>query len=252
MADDGFRVGNVLNRAGAVFSQIWVPCSLIYVVQSLPMVLLGLASKQHGLSTGVAASHQTIHRAPTSIALLIVVGELMFLLFSVFGWGVVAKASMSVADGRGPKMGAATSAALARFLPLLGTWICAYFMIMLASLLFVVPGIIVALSYFVITPVCVLEGLGPVASLRRSAALTKGLRWRIFGLGMLFGVLYLVVAVLPYGARLAGGAYAGAAVELVSTALSGVFSTAICVVAYQDMLAVKEGVGGGRIASVFD
>ena len=53
---------------------------------------------------------------------------------------------------------------------------------MSASLALIVPAFIAATMIFVATPVCVVERLGPFKSLRRSAALTKGCRWRVFGM----------------------------------------------------------------------
>jgi len=252
MADDGFRVGNVLNRAGAVFSQIWVPCSLIYVVISLPTVVIGLANSQRGALIGIAGGHSTDGISPMSLGVMFLGGGLLSLLFAVFSKAAVVNASNAAAAGRGAQLGASINAGMGRFFPLLGSWICAGLLIMLASLLFMVPGIILWLSFFAITPICVLEGLGPFATLRRSRELTKGLRWRLFGLLLVLMVLGLIVAALSYAAKLAGSAYAAAAVQLGANALVGVFTTVVSVVAYQDMLAVKEGVGGERIASVFD
>ena len=80
-------------------------------------------------------------------------------------------------------------------------------------LLLIVPGIIVGLMLSVAVPVCVIDALGPIQSLKRSMALTKGSRWRILGLFMtvfavaLVGVLFvaglvlqhLLVAAIPLG-----------------------------------------------------
>ena len=55
--------------------------------------------------------------------------------------------------------------------------------------LLVVPGIILSVmlqyySYFIID-----KNMGPVESIKASAALTKGVRWKLFGFGLVLGLL---------------------------------------------------------------
>ena len=40
--------------------------------------------------------------------------------------------------------------------------------------------------FYVAVPACVVEELGPVTSLKRSVALSKGFRWKVFGLFLLW------------------------------------------------------------------
>ncbi|HKE56019.1 MAG TPA: hypothetical protein VKB46_04935, partial [Pyrinomonadaceae bacterium] len=58
--------------------------------------------------------------------------------------------------------------------------VAVYALTALGLLLFVIPGIIVTVAYFLVYPIVTLENLGPVNSLDRSWNLTKGHRWRIF------------------------------------------------------------------------
>jgi len=62
-----------------------------------------------------------------------------------------------------------------------------------ATVLVIVPGIIVALMWSLAIPVAVLERNGPSASLSRSSALTKGSRGRIFVVYVLFIVLTYIL-----------------------------------------------------------
>ena len=80
------------------------------------------------------------------------------------------------------------------FFPIIGLAICASLLTMLATALFIVPGVIVFLMLFVATPVCVVERLGPFRSMERSAQLTQGHRWKI--LGMLLLMLLPAVVVI--------------------------------------------------------
>jgi hypothetical protein len=99
-------------------------------------------------------------------------------------------------------VGAALQAALGRLLPLVGMVLLQFIAIVLGVILFIVPGMIVAIMLFVALPACVLEELGPVASLKRSAQLTKGNRLRLFGLALLV-LLSLMVASLVMACALA-------------------------------------------------
>jgi uncharacterized membrane protein len=59
--------------------------------------------------------------------------------------------------------------------------------------LLIVPGVILSLMFAVCVPAAVVEGLGPVAALKRSCELTKGYRGRIFITTFLWGLLILVL-----------------------------------------------------------
>ncbi len=62
--------------------------------------------------------------------------------------------------------------------------------------LLIVPGIIFALMWSLTIPVAVLENKGLGASTSRSAALTKGSRWRIFMLFVMYLVLFYTIIML--------------------------------------------------------
>lgn len=73
-------------------------------------------------------------------------------------------------------------------------------------MLAIVPGIVILMITFVAAPACVAENLDVVASLRRSAALTKGYRLRLagmclpliaLGLALLLGAGHALPALLP-------------------------------------------------------
>lgn len=63
-------------------------------------------------------------------------------------------------------------------------------------LFFIVPGVILNLAWYVAGPVQVLERGSPLSSLRRSAELTRGRRWSIFGLSIIVGVFGLVIGLV--------------------------------------------------------
>jgi hypothetical protein len=126
----------------------------------------------------------------------------------------------------------------------------------LGFLLMVIPGIILGVGLAVAIPAVVLEtGRSASGALSRSWELTRGSRWRIFGLGLtLFVLLYVpVVAISGLVAWLIpGGAAAGfgpsSTATIVALAIGGVVQLFIyplfyCVltVTYYDLRVRKEG-----------
>jgi uncharacterized membrane protein len=126
----------------------------------------------------------------------------------------------------------------------------------LGFLLIVFPGVILAVGLAVAIPAVVLEsGQSASGALSRSWELTRGSRWRIFGLGItLFVLLYIpVVAIggvmamlIPSGATAGFGATSTA--TIVALAIGGVVQLFIyplfyCVltVTYYDLRVRKEG-----------
>jgi hypothetical protein len=88
--------------------------------------------------------------------------------------------------------GAAMGFAMTRFGPLLLTSIMTGLVVLLGLLLLIVPGIMWFMSYAFVGQVVVLEQLSGGDAMSRSASLTSGHRWRIFGLVLLIGILQLI------------------------------------------------------------
>ena len=66
----------------------------------------------------------------------------------------------------------------------------------LGAFFFVVPGILLALKWSLVVPIAVLEDQGIIDSMSRSASLTKGYRWRVFVIWILFFALSLSMTLL--------------------------------------------------------
>jgi hypothetical protein len=81
------------------------------------------------------------------------------------------------------------SAAFDVFWPLLGASFAVSLLAALASLLLVVPGIIVFVGYAFIAPVIVLERTSVDQAMSRSWKLTRGRRWSVFGAIILVAIL---------------------------------------------------------------
>jgi hypothetical protein len=139
---------------------------------------------------------------------------------------------------------------LRQFWPLVGL----AFASILTSLGFVliVPGLLLSTIWFVALPACIVERLGPGASLRRSLQLTKGHRWKVFGL--MFPLLIPVFGSSFVGSSLsaATNTFIGVVAELLCMTIGTALAAAIIVVTYSDLRAVGEGPDIERLADVFD
>jgi len=126
-------------------------------------------------------------------------------------------------------------------------------LVMAGFLLFVIPGIVLVCGVILAFPVLVLEpGTTASGALSRSWALTRGSRWRIFGmLVTLFLLLYIpIVALTALAALVLPDAAPGAAMTggIVGLVLAGVLQLFLyplfyCVltVSYYDLRVRKEG-----------
>ena len=120
--------------------------------------------------------------------------------------------------------------------------------IMLAPFLLLcfVPALLLWLKYYVAIPAAVEERPGAMESLRRSAFLTAGQRWPIFG-------VLLVLGVVDSGVGLAAKLVpvAGPALETLSNLLILGLSATTCAVIYYRLRSFNESIDVDQIASVF-
>ena len=139
-----------------------------------------------------------------------------------------------------------------RFLPVIGVAFLSTLLAGLASLLLIIPGLILFTAWYVAIPACVVERLGPWTSLQRSAALTKGNRWKVARLIIVLTVITGIGGGLVVAVTAEAGMTIGLIANLIWSALVGAFSAILGVVIYHDLRVAKEGVDTDQIAAVFD
>lgn len=87
---------------------------------------------------------------------------------------------------------------LKKLLPVLGGTFVFLAMFVVGYVLFVVPGFMVMMALFVIMPSIIDEDRGVFESLKRSRYLTKGLRWKIFGIMVLYMIAIQILLMVPF------------------------------------------------------
>jgi hypothetical protein len=233
-----FRIGDVFSKTATLLSRNFLTFFVVAVVAGLPRLLWT------GTDTRVPADF------PWGRFL---VGLSLILILNTLAQAVILYGAFQAMRGRAVNLGECLKVGLSRFLPIIGLIICAYLAIWIGFMFFVVPGIILAIMWYVATPVCVVEQKGPVASLLRSSELTKGHRWKIFGMVVLLYIFAIIIG-LVIGALL-GLTRSPIIVTLgtlVWTGAWGAFYAIFGVVTYHDLRVAKEGVDTDQIASVFD
>jgi hypothetical protein len=268
-ASGEFRIGQVLSRSFTLLSRNFLMFFVTTLVATLP--LLPLQGKTRA-SHIVAGSFRWT--SPEGVP-----GWLSVLLF--FAWlvlyitaqVVVLYGAFQAMRGRPVNLSDGLRLGLARFFSILGVGlfvVLAFVALIILTFLIawsvpsvttfiIITLVLLALSgvlwtmWFVSIPACVVEQLGPLASMGRSAALTRGCRWKIFGMvlvvlivGMLAGIVITAVIVVT------GSSVLITLVNLAWNALVTAFYAVFVAVTYHDLRAAKEGVDIHEIAAVFD
>jgi MFS family permease len=239
-AESDFRVGRVLSQTTTVLSRHFLTFFAIAAVANLPTLLLFKDAQSPSGDLG-----QT--------GFLLVLGVVLSLVLSVVSQAVIVYGAFQDMRGRPVNLVESLMVGLNRFFPIVGLAIVMSVLVALAAIFFIIPGLILLTMWFVGTPACVVERRGPWTSLRRSSQLTKGHRWKIFGLML---VLIIVSALISPLVGLVFTAIGGTALafvgELIWNGVWGAFYAIAAVVAYHDLRVAKEGVDTEQIAAVFD
>jgi hypothetical protein len=247
-----FRVGHVLSRAWSVSSGNFLTFMLVTGVASLPPLLIPQPSPG-----APPDPYGTLGLTFFALFLMIVLGTL--------SQAIVLYGAFQAMRDRPVNLGDCLRVGLSRFFPIIGLAITVGVAVLFASMLLIVPGLILYMMWFVGTPVCVVEQLGPFRSLGRSRQLTKGHRWKIFGLSLLILLPAIIVGVVLVGVMAVlvgtGGILGlpaalssplGQVINLVWSAAWGAFYAVLIVVTYHDLRVAKEGIDTEQIAAVFE
>lgn len=191
--------------------------------------------------------------------------QLVLLIVSLVGSGlmqaIMTRGLVTAHEGHRPTFGHCLSQGLRFAVPVIGLMILWTLGVFVGFLFLVIPGIILGCMWAVAIPSLVEERVGVIGAFARSRELTRGHRWKIFGLLMVVIIaFYLVLAVL--GLLGLAGASAGAVDEgslqiavIVSSALGGlVFGLLWATIQpslFVELRDAKEGGGAGELAQVF-
>jgi len=239
-AESDFRVGRVFGRTTSVLSQHFLIFCVVTLVANAPAILL------------IQSTVRNVDPADVSPGMLFLGIGLSF-VFSILSQAVLVHASFQAMRNRAVNLGESLRVGFMRFFPVLGVALLVGILAGLGFLLIFVPGLILMTMWLVAPPVCVVEQIGPWTSMRRSADLTRGNRWKVFGLWLLLMIISIVGSQLI---ELVLARFLGTTITLILTliwaSIFGAYYAIAIVVTYHDLRVVKEGIDIEQIAAVFD
>jgi hypothetical protein len=235
-----FQLGRAVTRAFQVLGRGFGRFLLITSIVFLPVLLAKFA----------ILFSMSPHRASEAVGF----AGLLQLPLTLIAHGACMVGAYRLMRGEEFSVGESIRAVAGRFFPLLGTGIVVMIAFGLAFLLLVIPGLIVAMMFYVAGPVCMFERRGVFDSLARSRELTAGFRWPIFGVFIVLLLAGLIagglLAFLTLNLHVSG--FVNAMLDYFWTSLSGAVGAILVAVVYHDLRVAKEGVDIEKLATVFD
>jgi len=174
--------------------------------------------------------------------------------------GTIIYGAVTDMNGKRASLADCISIGLRCFLPLLGIGILFGLAVACGLILLIVPGVMLAIAWCVTVPAYVVEQPPLLDSFGRSAQLTRGNRWRIFALFIVYLVAVIIVeavlGVFGTASRLAAGGGIPLMQAMVFTPLISVANALIggtgAAVLYVELRRLRDGVGPAGLAAVFD
>jgi hypothetical protein len=235
-AEGNFRVGRVLSHTMTVLSHRFLTFFIVSFVAFVPIIVL-----QKATASAERDPAQALTMVGVSLAMLV-----LMLVLNMLSSAVILHGAFQDMRNRPVSLAESLKVGLRRFLPLMGLAFLVALLMVIGLIFLIIPGLFLYTIWFVSVAACVVERTGAWASMRRSRELTKGHRWKVFGIVLLLNPLLQLVLTAAGGETLAT---IGTAIW---TAIGASFSSVIIAVTYYELRAAKEGIDIEQIASVFD
>ncbi|MDA0338892.1 MAG: hypothetical protein O2910_03490 [Proteobacteria bacterium] len=240
-----FSIGEVIAESFSILIKNLVPFLVLAIIL---VAIPGFILNRLTYSAGSLEAIQTL-----TIVGSLISGVLGYVLTAAIVYG-----AFQTMTGKTASLGEIVSRGLGVVLPVIGVALLVGIGTAIGTLLLVVPGIILMTMWAVAIPAAVLERPGVIASITRSAELTKGNRWQVFGLYVVYAVIALVIGLIFGGAAVAGsmGGGGGGLIFVIfsvlfTAALQAYFGVAVTVL-YGKLRNIKDGVSVTEIAKIFD
>jgi len=251
MTADKLEIGRVIQQTFEVLGRNFVTFLVLAVILTgIPTVIVGLIQMQANETDSA-----TIWAWFVTTGLISGVAGLVL-------QGALTYGAIHYLNDRRVNVTESITIGLRSFLPLFAVGLLYGLAVALGSLLLLVPGIMIAVAWCVAVPVLIAERKPVMDTFGRSAELTRGNRWRIFGLFLIYILAYLVISAII-------GALAGAwllvggdsdlatgpgqiAVNFVTNVVSSLIGATGGAVLYTELRRVREGATPNALAAIFD
>jgi hypothetical protein len=256
-----FDMGRVIKRTFSVIAHNPTTFGILSLVVGVPMLVIELTYNPFAVGAG--------EDGPFNAAILrySALFWLVYMLCSFVLQAAIVVGTISYLNGRTASLTECLSTGIS-FLPQLALMTVLVLVAFAAGLLLlVVPGIILMFMWFVAAPVCVVERTGAFRALSRSRALTRGYRWHLLGLSVLFFLLAFVLGIIagtitgttmfPSSteaaiAAAANRSFAQLAASTIATMINAAIGATLVASVYFELRQIKGGIGADALASVFD
>jgi hypothetical protein len=183
---ESMSVGRVFSRGfGVIVDNPVTVFGIAFLIGALPSVLISWL-QQRTLS-GQMDSEQIVGSLAVAFGSMFV-----SLLLQALVQGSLVRATLAYARGERATFAECVGAALAVVLPLLGLVVLMVIGIWIGMIFLFVPGVMLFVMWSVASPALVAERTGVFEAFGRSRFLTKGARWKVFGIEVILIVIYYV------------------------------------------------------------
>ena len=183
---EDFQIGRVISRTFGVFGRNIATFLLAAALIMLPVLVVGILFGSINYFQVGMAKGWLLGAAAAAVQIICA-----FLLQAT-----LVKSTISELNGARPTLGGALSTGLSLIVPIAIIAILNLLGVMLGFMLLIVPGLMLLAGWSVIVPVRVAENTGIGETFSRSWSLTKGSRWKIFGLLVMYGVVVILLSML--------------------------------------------------------
>ena len=237
-----FQISEVVSRTfGALTRNFGVFFALSAALVGIPAFLIGLMDLESG-----------------AFAVAGIIGGLISFITTYILQGALIHGAVVDFNGGRASFRDCLSTGVKHFLPLLAIAILMALGVWAGMILLIIPGVILAIMWVVAVPARVVENTDIMESFGRSRELTKGSRWGILGLGIIYLIVYVLVTVIVMvpvgifaGSAGAGGFFIGF-LNALATIVASMIGAAGVSALYFELRKSKEGIGAEALAAAFD
>jgi len=253
-----FGMGRVVKRAFGVIGKNLVTFAILSLVVAIPLLALQVNYSQFVI--GVEFNAGMLRYSAMF--------WFVYLLSTLILQAAIVHATVAYLNGKTASLAECLSAGLSALFQIALITVLMFLAFIVGAMLLVVPAIIWAMMWFVAVPACVVERTGVFGAFRRSRALTRGYRWRIFGLYVAYLLLGFAVGItlaavtgtvlFPATPEEAIEAFRDnlsvlrIAASMISTMMTSVIGATLVASIYYELRQIKEGIGPEALAAVFD
>jgi hypothetical protein len=270
LAPDGITIGDLLSTGARAVGQNFLPFLAMTVLVQLPAIAMNIGfeewlvmrTEQLAAAGYFSPEEQVQFNLVTSVGALVT--TLVDTAFLYLTQAVLMFATVEFLAGRKASVGASLRGGLSQMHVVLAVAILDTLAVGLGLLACIIPGVLLMCVLYVSVPAAVVERIGPIAAMQRSADLTTGHRLTIFLVIFLMGVIALSLNCgidIGFGDRLGTEAASTSLAAPfrflrygLSTALACVitmFQAAFASVFYARVRGIRDGVDADAIADVF-